>query len=109
MASKKATRLTSTLKEPTIADHWYLLLRAYMKLGAFRLARTAMKYAVREAPSIQAFSITIGIIYSYLGEYGDAFAAFFEASRLDPSQYLTLYNLVVLVSLPSSLFLAIFH
>ena len=109
------TKLTSRLVEPSIAEHWYLLGRAYIQQGKWKHASQVIKQATYLTPSVPPFFTTAGRIYYHLGQYEEALDAFFTAVRLGPKSSLCWYNLGVsvrpewIIFPPTPPFLPIFH
>ncbi|KAH6636439.1 hypothetical protein F5144DRAFT_179711 [Chaetomium tenue] len=88
--------LAAVLLKCSVVDDRFLA-EAYMRQGGGHEAGGAMNPAAHLALSVSICFNISGVTASRLGRDADALAAFSEALRLDPSQYLSWYNLAVLV------------
>lgn len=77
----------SRLVEPNIAEHWYLLGRAYVRQGKYDDVIDAVMQAVRLARTVSGFFITYRPISCHLRRYHDAhdLDALFRAAERNPS------------------------
>ena len=95
--NKRSDVLISKLADWPIAEHWYLLGRAYNGMKEYRKAYEALQQAVYWNGRIPHFWVTIGILYYRVNQLRDALDAITRAIRVDPYFWISWYNLGVLV------------
>ncbi|KAK4157975.1 hypothetical protein C8A00DRAFT_29046 [Chaetomidium leptoderma] len=95
---EEATRYLDTAirSEPNVAEHWYLIGRAYLGLGEYPRAYEALQQAVYRNGRVPAFWTTVGILYYRINQYRDALDAIARAINLNSVQYVTWRNVGVL-------------
>ena len=95
--NKRSAVLISRVADRSIAEHWYLLGRAYIGMQEYPKAYEALQQAVYWNGRIPNFWVTIGILYYRIDQLRDALDALSRAVRLQPSFWISWYNLGVLV------------
>lgn len=70
--------------DPSDAQSWYLLGRAYMNSQEYKRAYEAYQQAVYRDGHDPKFWISIGILYSQIPQFNDALDAYSRAVRLNP-------------------------
>lgn len=80
-----------------IAEHWYLLGRAFINMKEYDKAYEALQQAVNCNGRIPNIWVTVGILYYCTTQFHNALDALTRAIRLEPGLYVSWYNLGVLV------------
>nr|ODN86649.1 general transcriptional repressor [Cryptococcus depauperatus CBS 7841] len=91
---KAVAYLTKSLEtDPTDAQSWYLLGRAYMSAQRYNKAYEAYQQAVYRDGRNPTFWCSIGVLYYQISQYRDALDAYSRAIRLNPYISEVWYNL----------------
>ncbi|OXG78291.1 general transcriptional repressor [Cryptococcus neoformans A2-102-5] len=91
---KAVSYLTKSLEtDPSDAQSWYLLGRAYMAAQRYNKAYEAYQQAVYRDGRNPTFWCSIGVLYYQIAQYRDALDAYSRAIRLNPYISEVWYNL----------------
>ncbi|EWZ30262.1 hypothetical protein FOZG_16427 [Fusarium oxysporum Fo47] len=85
--------------DSSIAENWYLLGRACIKLQDYKRAHECLQSAVYIEPHCPSFWITTAILYFRIDQYRDSFDYLARALRLNVHLFEPWYNLGVLYDL----------
>jgi tetratricopeptide (TPR) repeat protein len=85
------------MADPSTAEHWYLLARAYLALKKYPKGYECLQQSVYHKGRVPQFWTTIGILYYQINQYRDSLDAFARSVRLNPSIIENWCNLGILV------------
>ncbi|KAI3577714.1 hypothetical protein IWW34DRAFT_820453 [Fusarium oxysporum f. sp. albedinis] len=82
--------------DSSIAENWYLLGRACIKLQDYKRAHECLQSAIHIEPNCPSFWITTAILYFRINQYRDSLDSLARAFRLNIHLFEPWYNLGVL-------------
>ncbi|RYO84451.1 hypothetical protein DL764_009326 [Monosporascus ibericus] len=88
--------ITSGTHNSVNAETWYLLGRAYLRLGAYVKAFEAIQQAIYRDSRVPSIWNTVAILYYSINQFRDCLDALVRSVRLNPYLWAPWYNLSVL-------------